>query len=139
MSDVRRGRPEPAPELVFLPLGGMGEIGMNCYAYGFGTPRNHKWILIDLGVKFGDETEPGIDVVVPDLAFLEAERANLLAIVLTHAHEDHIGAVTWWWERLRVPVYCTPFAAEVLKAKLFEAGLLEEVPLEVVAPEEVRR
>ncbi|HKQ95111.1 MAG TPA: ribonuclease J [Aestuariivirgaceae bacterium] len=134
MSDVRRGRPEPAPDLVFLPLGGMGEIGMNCYAYGFGTPRNHKWILIDLGVKFGDETEPGIDVVVPDLAFLEAERANLLGIVLTHAHEDHIGAVTWWWERLRVPVYCTPFAAEVLKGKLFEAGLLEEVPLEVVAP-----
>ncbi len=133
MSEGRRGRPEPVPEFVFLPLGGMGEIGMNCYAYGYGTPRNHKWILIDLGVKFGDETEPGIDVVVPDLGYLEKERENLLAIVLTHAHEDHIGAVTWWWERLRVPVYCTPFAAEVLKGKLFEAGLIDEVPLEVVA------
>lgn len=119
--------------LVFVPLGGMGEIGMNCYAYGIGPESARQWVLVDLGVKFGDETEPGIDVVIPDLAFIEAERSSLLGIILTHAHEDHIGAITWCWERLRAPVYCTPFAAEVLKSKLYEADLLDVVPLHVVA------
>ena len=119
-------------ELVLVPLGGMGEIGMNCYAYGLGPPNDRQWILVDLGVKFGEETEPGIDIVLPDPAFLEANAARLIAIVLTHAHEDHLGALPWLWPRLRKPVYCTPFAAEVLRLKLGEAGLLDEVPIKVV-------
>lgn len=119
-------------ELVLLPLGGMGEIGMNCYAYGLGPPNDRQWIIVDLGVKFGEETEPGIDIVLPDLAFLEVNRDRLVGIVLTHAHEDHLGALPWLWPRLRKPVYCTPFAAEVLRLKLGEAGLLDEVPIKVM-------
>jgi ribonuclease J len=88
--------------------------------------------MVELGVKFGDERDPGIDVILPDTAFIEAERRNLLGIVITHAHEDHMGAVPWLWRRLRAPVYCTPFAAELLKGKLKEAGLLDEVKLNVV-------
>jgi ribonuclease J len=110
----------------------MGEIGMNCYAYGYGPATDRQWILVDLGVKFGEEQEPGIDVVLPDLAFMEAERERLIAIVLTHAHEDHLGALPWLWERLRKPVYCTPFAAEVLKLKFAETAILELVPLKVL-------
>jgi ribonuclease J len=123
---------KPGNELVLLPLGGMGEIGMNAYAYGLGPASRRKWIIVDLGVKFGDEMDPGIDVILPDTEYLEAERKNLLAIFVTHAHEDHIGAIPWLWPRLRCPVYCTPFAAELLKRKLAEAGLLGEVPLRVV-------
>ncbi len=119
-------------ELVLLPLGGMGEIGMNAYAYGLGPASRRKWIIVDLGVKFGDEMDPGIDVILPDTTYLEAVRKDLLAIFVTHAHEDHIGAIPWLWPRLRCPVYCTPFAAELLKRKLSEAGLLGEVPLRVV-------
>jgi ribonuclease J len=119
-------------ELVLMPLGGMGEIGMNAYAYGFGPASRRKWILVDCGVKFGDELDPGIDVILPDVSYLEGEQRNLLALFLTHAHEDHLGAVSWLWPRLRCPVYCTPFAAELLKRKLNEAGLLGEVPLRVV-------
>ena len=119
-------------ELVLLPFGGMGEIGMNSYAYGLGPPNDRQWILVDLGVKFGEETEPGIDIVLPDLAFLEVNRARLAAIVLTHAHEDHLGALPWLWPRLRKPIYCTPFAAEVLRLKFGETGLLDEVPIRVI-------
>lgn len=123
---------KPQAELVLVPLGGMGEIGMNCYAYGFGTPSDRQWILVDLGVKFGEETEPGIDIVLPDLTFVETNRSRLIGIVLTHAHEDHLGAVPWLWQRLGKPVYCTPFAAEVLRQKLIEADLLDEVPIKVL-------
>jgi ribonuclease J len=117
---------------VLMPLGGMGEIGMNAYAYGLGNEGRRKWILVDLGVKFGDEFDPGIDVILPDVTFLETERKNLLGLFITHGHEDHLGAVPWLWPRLRCPVYCTPFAAELLKRKLAEAGLLGEVPLRVM-------
>ena len=127
---ARRGKADS--ELVLMPLGGMGEIGMNAYAYGYGPEGRRKWILVDLGVKFGDELDPGIDVILPDTSYLDTEARNLLAIFLTHAHEDHLGAVPWLWPRLRCPVYCTPFAAELLKRKLAEAGLLGEVPLRVV-------
>ncbi|MGB7204577.1 MAG: ribonuclease J [Anderseniella sp.] len=115
-----------------MPLGGMGEIGMNAYAYGYGSASRRKWIMVDCGVKFGDEMDPGIDVILPDTRYLEAERKSLLGIFLTHGHEDHLGAVAWLWPQLRCPVYCTPFAAELLKRKLAEAGLLGEVPLRVV-------
>ncbi len=127
---ARRDKAES--DLVLMPLGGMGEIGMNAYAYGLGPDSRRKWILVDCGVKFGDELDPGIDVILPDVSYLEAEKRNLLALFLTHAHEDHLGAVAWLWPRLRCPVYCTPFAAELLKRKLNEAGLLGEVPLRVV-------
>ena len=118
-------------DLVLLPLGGVGEIGMNCYCYGFGPADNRQWLMVDLGVKFGEESEPGIDVVLPDLSYIESERRTLAGIVLTHAHEDHLGAVAWLWPRLRCPVYCTPFAAAILANKLREAGLDEEVPVRV--------
>jgi ribonuclease J len=117
--------------LVLLPLGGASEIGMNCYLYGTGDARAREWLMVDLGVKFGEESEPGIDVVLPDLSFIEGERRSLAGIVLTHAHEDHLGALPWLWRRLGVPVYCTPFAAALLTVKLEEFGLAEEVPLHV--------
>src|SRR4051812_28758072 len=109
-------------ELVLLPLGGACEIGMNCYLYGAGDPTDREWLMVDLGVKFGDESEPGIDIVLPDPTFIEAERRSLAGIVLTHAHEDHPGALPWLWRRLGAPVYCTPFAAALLRHKLEEFG-----------------
>lgn len=121
-------------ELVLLPLGGVGEIGMNCYVYGEGPADRRKWLMVDLGVKFGEEAEPGIDVVLPDTSFIESDRRNLCGIVLTHGHEDHLGAVPWLWPRLRVPVYCTAFAAALLEGKLREHGLSEEVPVKVIKP-----
>ena len=81
-----RERPD---ELVLLPLGGMGEIGMNIYCYGFGPANDRKWIMVDCGVKFGNDADPGIDVILPDVSFMESQRSRLLGIVLTHAHEDN--------------------------------------------------
>ncbi|MFO1123236.1 MAG: ribonuclease J [Hyphomicrobiales bacterium] len=118
-------------DLVFLPLGGTGEIGMNCYAYGTGPADDRTWLLVDLGVKFGEDSEPGIDVVLPDVGFIAGDRRNLAGLVLTHAHEDHLGAVAWLWPQLRCPVYCSPFAAQILALKLKEAGLDEEVPVKL--------
>ena len=118
-------------DLVFLPLGGTGEIGMNCYCYGTGPADDRKWLMVDLGVKFGDDMDPGIDVVLPDVSFIASDKRNLAGIVLTHAHEDHLGAVAWLWPQLQCPVYCTPFAAQILALKLKEAGLDEDVPVKV--------
>ncbi|HUE45012.1 MAG TPA: ribonuclease J, partial [Aestuariivirgaceae bacterium] len=132
MSSALRPEQRRYNELLFLPLGGAGEIGMNLYLYGLDDGRRRRWIMVDLGVKFGDERDPGIDVILPDTAIIEAERRNLLGIVLTHAHEDHMGAVPWLWRRLRAPIYCTPFAAALVKGKLKEHGLLDEVNLNVV-------
>ncbi len=110
-------------ELVFLPLGGVGEIGMNLGLYGFGPPHAKKWIMIDVGVTFGDpRNTPGIDLIMPDTAFIEEERDNLLGIVITHAHEDHYGALLDLWPRLEVPVYATRFTAGLIKAKANENG-----------------
>lgn len=120
-------------DLVLLALGGIGEIGMNCYCYGVGPADDREWLMVDLGVKFGEDSEPGIDVVLPDVSFIAGDRRNLSGLVLTHAHEDHLGAVAWLWPQLRCPVYCTPFAAEILKLKLKEAGLDEEVPVRIQA------
>ncbi|HEX8166917.1 MAG TPA: ribonuclease J [Beijerinckiaceae bacterium] len=105
-------------ELVFVPLGGLGEIGMNAALYGFGPPRSRKWILVDCGIGFaGEEGLPGVDLMFPDLAFIEDERDNLLAIFITHAHEDHIGALAELWPRLRAPVYATRFSLGLLEAR----------------------
>src|SRR4051812_45784103 len=112
-------------ELLFLPLGGAGEIGMNLNLYGYGG----KWGMVDLGVTFGEESAPGVDVVMPDPTFIVERRQDLLGLVVTHAHEDHIGAIPHLWRRLRCPIYATPFTASVLRRKLEEAGLLKEVSI----------
>jgi ribonuclease J len=119
-------------ELVFLPLGGSNEIGMNFNLYGFGPPHDRRWIVVDLGVTFGDQTTPGVEVILPDPAFIEDYADRILGIVLTHAHEDHIGAVPWLWPRLKAPLYATPFTAFLLREKLREADLLDEVEIHEV-------
>jgi ribonuclease J len=117
-------------ELVFLPLGGSNEIGMNLNLYGFGPPENRQWIVVDLGVTFGDQTTPGVEIILPDPAFLEEIADNLLGVVLTHAHEDHIGAVGWLFPRLKgAPLYATPFTAFLLREKLREHGHLDKASL----------
>jgi ribonuclease J len=112
-------------ELLFLALGGAGEIGMNLNLYGHAG----KWLMVDLGIAFGDDSMPGVEVIMPDPAFIVERRDDLAGIVLTHAHEDHLGAVADLWPRLRAPVYATPFAASVLRRKLMEAGLMDAVPI----------
>ena len=123
------------PELVFLPLGGLGEIGMNLALYGYGPPRKRTWIVVDFGISFGGPDLPGVEIVYPDIAFLEAERERILAIVITHAHEDHYGALVDLWPRLRLPVYMTPFAAAMLAAKQ-EGSRGDPIPVTLVQPGE---
>jgi ribonuclease J len=116
--------PQPYDELVFLPLGGSGEIGMNFNAYGYGPPEDRKWIVVDCGVLFGRETtSPGIDLIMPDIRFLAEQRENVLGIIATHAHEDHIGAIPHLWPLLKCPIYATHFTAFLIEGKLEEAGL----------------
>ena len=121
-------------ELVFLPLGGLDEVGMNLNAYGYGPAHDRRWILVDLGVTFGDDTTPGIDLITPDPEFIVEHADQIDAIFLTHAHEDHIGAVGLLWPRLRAPLYATPFTAHLVAGKLAERGLkhvdVNVVPLE---------
>ena len=119
-------------ELVFLPLGGSGEIGMNLNLYGFGPAKSRKWLMIDLGVTFGNDAIPGIDLIMADPTFIEDHADDLVGLILTHAHEDHIGAVAHLWPRLRCPVYATPFTATLVRAKLMEKGIEGEVPLNIV-------
>ena len=114
----------------FLPLGGTGEIGMNLNLYG----HNGRWLMVDCGITFAGEHEPGPHIQMPDPRFIASRRAELSALIITHAHEDHIGAVAHLWRQLRCPVYTTAFAAEILRRKLAEAGLLSRVPLHIVAP-----
>jgi ribonuclease J len=120
-------------ELVFLPLGGSNEIGMNFNLYGYGPPHDRRWVVVDLGVTFGDQTTPGVEVILPDPSYIEAYADKILGIVLTHAHEDHLGAVAWLWPRLKAPVYATPFTAFLLREKLREADLLDQVEIHEVA------
>ena len=98
-------------ELVFVPLGGVGEIGMNFALYGYGPPASREWIVVDVGVTFADATLPGIDLVLPDIRFIEGQLKNLRGIVITHAHEDHYGALLDLWPKLKAPVWMTPSCA----------------------------
>jgi len=122
----------PGDELVFAPLGGVGEIGMNLSIYGFGAERRRRWLAVDLGVAFAGEDLPGIDLIMPDVRFLAEERGNLVGIVLTHAHEDHFGALIDLWPRLRVPVYATPFTAALFEAKRLGEPGAPDIPIKVV-------
>lgn len=126
---------KPDDELLFVPLGGAEEIGMNFNLYGFGPPGEHQWLIIDLGITFGDDTTPSIDIILPDPQFIEEQLSQLTGIVLTHGHEDHLGAVPYLWGRLRCPVYATPFTAALLRRKLEaekQPALVEiiEIPLQ---------
>ncbi|MGE0564555.1 MAG: ribonuclease J [Pseudolabrys sp.] len=120
-------------DLVFAPLGGVGEIGMNLSVYGVGDERRRSWLAVDLGVSFASEDQlPGVDLVMPDVQFLIEERKNLAGIVLTHAHEDHFGALFDLWPRLKVPVFATPFTAAMIAAKKAGEPGAPDIPVTVV-------
>ncbi|MGW9230843.1 ribonuclease J [Pseudorhizobium sp. NPDC055634] len=116
-------------ELVFLPLGGVGEIGMNLALYGYGTPGKRQWIMVDCGVTFAGPELPGVDLILPDIRFLAKERENLKAIIITHAHEDHYGALNDLWPGLNVPVYASGFTAGMLEAKRNYEGTRADIPV----------
>ena len=121
-------------ELIFCPLGGSGEIGGNMNLYAYGKADNQKWIIVDMGVSFADESIPGIDLIMPDAGFIIDKKNDLLGIVLTHAHEDHIGAVAHIWPELKCKIYATPFTAALILEKFKEkkidiSSFLEVVPL----------
>ena len=122
----------PSADLVFAPLGGAGEIGMNLAIYGFGDEHRRQWIAVDFGVAFADDALPGIDLIMPDIRYLVEERHNLLGLVLTHAHEDHFGALLDLWPRLKLPVYATPFTAALIKAKREGEPGAPDIPLNIV-------
>jgi len=127
------GRGKGGDELVFVALGGLGEIGMNAYLYGCGPADARRWLMVDCGITFPEgEFDPGIDVILPDPRFIEENRGDLAGIVLTHAHEDHIGAVIELWPRLKAPIYATPFTAGMLRAKIGENGR-QQLPINVVS------
>ena len=107
-------------ELIFCPLGGSGEIGMNMNLYAYGKPGSHKWIMVDVGVTFADDSLPGIDLIYPDPGFIVDKKEDLLGIVLTHAHEDHIGAITHVWKNLKCKIFATPFTAALITEKFKE-------------------
>ncbi|HTE78551.1 MAG TPA: ribonuclease J [Xanthobacteraceae bacterium] len=120
-------------ELVFAPLGGIGEIGMNLSIYGFGDDRRRQWIIVDCGVSFAAEEHlPGVDLILPDIRYLIEERKNVLALVLTHGHEDHMGALIDLWPRLKVPIYATPFTAALFEARRASERGAPEIPVQVV-------
>jgi ribonuclease J len=120
-------------ELTFAPLGGVGEIGMNLSIYGLGNRHQRSWLAVDLGVSFGDEEHlPGIDLIMPDITFLQKERKNLVGLVLTHAHEDHFGAIIDLWPKLKCPIYATQFSAALFQAKLEAERNQPKIPVNVV-------
>jgi ribonuclease J len=124
------GRPD---ELTFAPLGGVGEIGMNLSIYGLGNRHQRSWLAVDLGVSFGDEEHlPGIETIMPDIRFLEQERKNLVGLVLTHAHEDHFGAIIDLWPRLKCPIYATRFSAALFEAKCAAERNPPKIPVTVL-------
>lgn len=128
-----KSKKQQTDSLYFLPLGGSDEIGMNLNLYGYGPQEDAQWIIVDCGVTFGDLSTPGVDLIMPDPRFIEDRRDNLLGMVLTHAHEDHMGAVAHLWRRLRCPIWATPFTAWLVRDRLREYGLENEVELHEIA------
>jgi ribonuclease J len=126
-------------ELLFAPLGGCREIGMNLNAYAYGPPEDRRWIIVDVGVTFGDDSTPGVDLIMPDPVYLESYTDQIEAIILTHAHEDHIGAIGWLWPKLRAPIHATPFTAYLVAEKLRERGLEGEAELRIMQLGETRQ
>ena len=119
--------------LVFLPLGGTGEIGMNMNLYGYGKEIDDmKWLIVDVGITFGDETTPGVDIILPDHDFIKEKKDNLSGIIITHAHEDHVGGLAYLWPDLKCPIYATPFTASIIRLKFEERGLDHEGYLNVI-------
>jgi len=118
----------PKDKFVFVPLGGATGIGMNFFLYGY----KGKWLIVDCGVGFPGDGLPGVDVLLPDASFLDNKKADIVGLVLTHGHEDHIGAVGYLWRQLQCPIYATPFTAELVESKLDENGLLGRAELNVV-------
>jgi ribonuclease J len=122
------------PELVFAPLGGIGEIGMNLSIYGLGDGKRRQWLIVDCGVSFASEEHlPGVDLILPDIRYLIEERRNIVGLVLTHAHEDHMGAIIDLWPRLKVPIYATPFTAALFEARRQSEPGAPQIPVNVVA------
>ncbi len=121
-------------EFVFAALGGLGEIGMNCALYGFGPQRARKWLMVDLGVAFAGDDLPGVDLIMPDVGFIEKVRKDLVGLIITHAHEDHIGALADLWPSLGVQVYASPFAAGLADARRLGEPGAPKVPIEIVRP-----
>ncbi|MDX5592720.1 ribonuclease J [Pseudovibrio sp. SPO723] len=119
-------------QLVFLPLGGVGEIGMNLGLYGMGPEDDRTWLVVDFGVSFAGPELPGVDLVLPDIRFLQEERSRIAGIVITHAHEDHYGALPYIWNLVEAPVYATPFAAGLLEAKYGVDGEQVDIPVTIV-------
>jgi ribonuclease J len=120
-------------ELVFAPLGGVGEIGMNLAIYGLGAEHRRQWIVVDMGVSFASEEQlPGVDLILPDIRYLVEQRKNILGLVLTHAHEDHFGAIIDLWPQLKIPIYATPFTAALFEAKRLGERGAPEIPVTVV-------
>jgi ribonuclease J len=120
-------------EITFAPLGGLGEIGMNAALYGFGTEKKRKYIMVDCGVAFAGADMPGVDLILPDPTFIEKHRKDLLGLIITHAHEDHVGAIAALWPRLGCPVYATRFAAGLLRTRRLAEPGAPEVPIHEVA------
>ena len=121
-------------QLIFCPLGGSGEIGMNMNLFAYGEPDNQKWIIVDIGVTFADDSIPGVDLIYPDPGFIVDKKNDLLGIILTHAHEDHIGAIVHIWPKLKCKIYATPFTSILITEKFKEKKIdiskyLEIVPL----------
>lgn len=127
----KRDKMASKDELVFLPLGGVGEIGMNLALYGFGPEATRQWIMVDCGVTFPGPDLPGVDLVLPDIRFLADKKKNLKGIFITHAHEDHYGALNDIWPGLNVPVYASPFTAGMLEAKRNYEGTRAEIPITI--------
>ena len=120
-------------ELVFAPLGGVGEIGMNLSIYGFGDARRRQWLVVDCGVSFAAEEHlPGVDLILPDIRYLIEERRNIVGLVLTHGHEDHLGALIDLWPQLKVPLYATPFTAALFEAKRLGEPGAPDIPINTV-------
>ncbi|WP_159727280.1 ribonuclease J [Methylosinus sp. Ce-a6] len=124
---------EETNEFVFAPLGGLGEIGMNAALYGFGPPKARQWLMVDCGLAFPGPELPGVDLLMPDVSFVEKIRRDLVGLVITHAHEDHIGALSFLWPKLRCPVYATRFAAGLLEARRLQEPGAPDVKVVTVA------